>query len=248
MFCRVCTVVYLLAIVLVTVSPVAAEDTQFTVTMRANYDFNILGGTSLNDGPDTGYIPFAAVGDVTFELDASINEPTADTVPILNFQGELQGTAPSPMNLLPHFITPNVEFVGGNLINIMRDPMTGEVLSAEVDNLQARWKMVGLPMSDIAGLELVTGGNAFDPDSNLPFFGPINAIPFAVGDVIKGPDVVDPSLGDEAFEVYLGDELVVLGRARTLTVIPEPASCTLTVMLFAGFAVGWNRQRRSLAR
>ncbi len=205
----------------------------------ANYEFNILGGTSLNAGGDTGYLPFAAVGDVTFQLDPSINDPTADTVPILNFQGELQGTPPSPSNFLPHFISPNVMFFGGNLTNIVRDPMTGEVLSGEVDNLQAKWRVVGLPGSDIDGLEFVTGGNGLDPSSNLPFFGSINAIPFALGDVIKGPDVVDPSIGDEAFDVFLGDERVVLGRARTLTVIvPEPASFALACMLFAGVAVG----------
>jgi hypothetical protein len=230
-------------------STVTAEDTEFTVTMRANYDFNILGGTSLNPGPDTGYIPFAAVGDVTFELDPSINDPTADPVPILNFTGELQGTPPSPMNLLPHFITPNVMFVGGNLEDIVRDPMTGEVLSAKVVNLEAQWKMVGEKGSDINGLELVTGGSDLDPTSHLPFFGEINAIPFALDDVIKGPDVVDPGLPDEAFQVFLGTELVVKGRARTLTVIiPEPASVTLTVMLFAGLAVGCGRRWRSLAR
>ncbi len=217
--------------------------------MRANYEFNILGGTSLNPGGDTGYIPFAAVGDVTFQLDASINDPTADTVPIVSFQGELQGTPPSPVNFLPHFISPNVSFFGGNLTNIVRDPMTGEVLSGEVDNLQAKWRVVGLPGSDIDGLELVTGGNALDPNSNLPFFGSIHAIPFALGDVIKGPDVVDPSVGDEAFDVFLDEELVVLGRARTLTVIvPEPASFPVVYLLCGGLAVGWCRHRRRFAR
>ncbi len=95
MFCRVSTSANLLAIVLAAGLPAAAEDTEFTVTMRANYEFNILGGTSLNPGGDTGYLPFAALGDVTFQLDASINDPTADTVPILNFQSELHGT-PAP--------------------------------------------------------------------------------------------------------------------------------------------------------
>ena len=152
----------------------------------------------------------------------------ASTVPFTNVTGQLQGTPPSPPNLLPHFISPNVMFVGGDLTNIVRD-MSGEVLSAKVDNLEMQWEFVGLPGSDLDGVQLVTGGSALDPNSNLPFFGDVNGIPFVLGDVIMGPDVVDPNLGDEAFEVFLPGfpTPVVLGRNRTLTVVPEPASFTV---------------------
>ena len=35
------------------ISPLRAEDTIFTVPIRANYDFNLLGGTSLNPPPNS---------------------------------------------------------------------------------------------------------------------------------------------------------------------------------------------------
>jgi len=208
-----------------------AEETSFTVTLRANYDFNILGDTVLNPGPDSGYIPFTAVGDYTFTLDPSLNDPSEPTtVPFVNVTGKLQGT--SPAAFLPHFITPEVQFVGGALTEIVRDT-NGEVISANVTNLEMQWEMVGEAGSPIAGLHLVTGGSSLDPTSNIPFDGSISSIPFALGNIIQGPDFDDANVF-EAFEVFLGTDLVVLGANRTLTVVPEPTSIVLISLVWVG--------------
>ena len=205
--------------------------TTFTIPLRANYDFNSLGNTPINPGPETGYIPFVALGEFTFELDPSINDPSKPTtVPFVNVTGKLQGTAPA--QFLPHYITPNVRFVGGELTDITRDA-SGNVLSAQVKNLQMQWEMVGEAGSPFPGAHLVTGGSDFDANSSLPFDGPVHGLPFALGDVIQGPDVGFGT--SENFHVYLGDPAtgphVVNGRQRTLTVVPEPTSVGLPGLL-----------------
>jgi hypothetical protein len=229
-----------------TASLTHAAPTTFTVPLRANYEFNILGNTVLNPGPETGYIPFAALGEFTFELDPSINDPSKPTtVPFLNVTGKLAGTAPA--QYLPHYITPDVKFVGGQLTDIVRDP-SGNVVSGQVKNLQMQWEMVGEAPGPLAGLHLVGGGSDFDASSSLPFDGPIHGLPFALGDVIQGPDVGHGT--SENFHVYLGDPatgpLVVNGRQRTLTVVvPEPTGFGLTGLVWVACAFGSLMRRRS---
>ncbi len=206
-----------------------AEDTNFSVTVRANFDFNILGGTPLNPGPDTGYIPFSALGDFAFELDNSLNAPSQPTsVPILNASGVLQGIPPTLPQFLPHTLSPNVAFTGGDLTNVVRD-MNGEVISADVTNLRMQWELIGQPGGALDGVRLFSGDLAFD--------GAVNAIPFALGDVLQGPDVGTPN--DEAFEVFLDGfpDPVVLGRKRLLTVVPEPAELGIVAILVFGFVM-----------
>ncbi|MDC0937247.1 PEP-CTERM sorting domain-containing protein [Pirellulales bacterium] len=216
-----------------------AEVTTFTVKLRANYDFNILGGTPINPDPETGFIPFQALGELTFELDPILNDPSEPTtVPFVSVTGMLQGTSPPPF--LPHVISPNLRFVGGALTDIVRDA-AGEVVSARVDNLEMQWEMIGQPPGPLDGLRLPTGGNDFDPNSSIPFDAVVGGLPFALGDVLKGPDVGIPM--DENFQVFLGDAqtgpLVVLGRKRTLTVVPEPAA--LVMLLLGTLALSIRR-------
>ena len=45
-----------------------AEVLTFTRTVVADYEFSLLGGTPLNPGPTTPFIPFRAVGDLTFSV------------------------------------------------------------------------------------------------------------------------------------------------------------------------------------
>jgi|GEM_PF-4800244 len=59
------------------------------------------------------------------------------------------------------------------------------------------------------------------------------SIPFALGDILQGPDVGQPAVFDD-FEVFLGSELVTLGAKRTLTVVPEPTSIVLVSLLSVG--------------
>ena len=70
-----------MALLSVIVTPVLAEETTFTITMQANYELDILGGAPLNPGMDTGY-PFAVLGDMTFDLDSSLNDPMMTTAPL----------------------------------------------------------------------------------------------------------------------------------------------------------------------
>src|SRR5262245_60814797 len=107
---------------------VRAGDVTFTQDFVANFDFDLLGGTSINPGPDTGYLPYEAVGSISFTLDSAINDPSQTTVAITNAVGSFTGVP--PLWLGPYSISPNIQFLGGDLTNIVRDG--GHITSADV--------------------------------------------------------------------------------------------------------------------
>ena len=195
---------------------VRAGDVTFTQDFQANFEFDILGATPINPGGATGFLPYEAFGALTFTLPSSINDPTQTTVPFTNPTGILHGVSPI---LGPYSISPDVQFLGGDLTNIVRDG-SGNVISADVSNLSMRWDLIAF------------GGSltVFTLDG-LPFSGPITSIPFSYGTVISGPD---------QFNVYFDaggtDFLVAYGRDRTLTAVPEPGSAALAGI--AALAVG----------
>ncbi len=198
-----------LATLLLLPGVVNAGGLTFTENLVANFEFSLLGGTVINPGPTTPFIPFEAIGSLTFTLDSSINDPSQPTtVPFTNVTGMLAGVSPPPF--LPYTISPDLQFLGGELTNIVRDSH-GNVISADVSDLSMRWDMVGTP----ANLTLFT-------KDGLPFDGNISSIPFSYGTVLAGA---------ADFNVYLddggSDPLVVIGRNRTLTVVPEPSSFIL---------------------
>jgi hypothetical protein len=206
-------------------SLVRAGSLTFTERFVANFEFQLLGGTMINPGPTTPFIPFEAVGNLTFGVDPSLNNPSATTVPFTNVTGSLNGVFPA--GFLPYTISPDLQFLGGELTNIVRDN-SGNVISADVSDLSMRWDMVGTP----ANLTLFT-------KDGLPFDGAITSIPFAAGTVLSGA---------ADFNVYLdnggSDPLVVIGRDRTLTAVPEPGSLTLAgaAVLIVGTLI--TRRRR----
>jgi hypothetical protein len=127
------------------------------------------------------------------------------------------------------YLSPNLEFIGGDLTNIVRDG-SGNVLSASVDNLSMRWEMIVDPLGTPARLFTKVG---------LPFSGDIDDFQNPEGAVISG---LDP------FEVYLDDgadgTLVAIGQNRTLTIVPEPGTFALFGILAVGLvAVGLRRGR-----
>jgi hypothetical protein len=194
---------------------VRAEMLTFTSRVVANYDLSLLGGTPLNPGPTTPFIPFQAVGDLTFQLAPSLNDPSATTAPFVNVTGMLQGVPPSPADTLPHFISPDVQFLSGSLTNIVRDA-NGNVISADVSDLSSRWELVSTSPSFPVTLYTQEG---------LPFSANDVSIPFLPGTVLAGA---------AEFNVYLDEglgnnnPLVAIGRDRTLTVTsPEPSSAVL---------------------
>jgi hypothetical protein len=211
-----------------------AEPLTFTRTVIADYEFNLLGNSPINPGPETGFIPFRAIGDLTFELAASLNDPTATEVPFVNATGILTGVPPSPSAYLPHTISPNVRFLGGMLTNIVRDG-AGSILSADVEDLNMEW-------------ELIAGGGALrlfgTAGVGLPFSGPVSGIPFPAGTVLAG---------EQPFDVFLdlgggNSVLVAIGRNRTLTVVPEPTSIALVGLGVAGVVVAATRRRQANPR
>jgi hypothetical protein len=206
---------------------VRASDLTFTQTFVANFEFDLLPNTAINPGPESGFIPFEAIGSLTFTLDPSLNDPShPTTVPFTNVTGLLNGV--SPPSYLPYTISPDVQFLGGDLTNIVRDG-SGNVTSANITDLSMRWDM-------IAGGGSVT---LFTKDG-LPFNGSTNSIPFSYGTVLAGPDPFNVYLDDPA----LGDPLVVIGRNRTLTAVPEPNSAILAGL--AVLAVGSAMARRRI--
>ncbi len=190
-----------------------AGDVTFTQNVVADFEFDILGGTPINPGGDTGFQPYEAAGALTFTLGPAINDPNQTAVAFTNVTGTLDGVFPT--SLLPYTISPDVQFLGGELTNIVRDG-NGNVISGDVSDLSMRWDLVAF------------GGNLtlFTLDG-LPFDGAITSIPFSNGAVLSGA---------APFNVYLDDGgtdvLVAYGEDRTLTAVPEPASAVL-----AGLAV-----------
>ena len=212
--------------------PTAHADFTFDLALVADYEFALLSNTPLNPGPGmTPFIPFQAKGVLTFSLhDDVINDLNATTVPFTNVTGMLQGVSPAPF--LPHQISPDLEFLGGNLTNIVRDS-NGFITSARVEDLSMRWELTGTPGGGPAVRLFTTVG--------LPFSGDVDGLPVSPGTVISGAD---------PFEVFLdlggGDSLLaVIGQNRTLTVVPEPGTLTLYCLAASGLAaVGvWRRRR-----
>ena len=220
-------------------SPARAALT-FSSTFQADFDFEVVDGPlSAIDGINVGdVIPFSAIGALEFTLDDSV--PGATSMPFTNATGTLTGVAPAPF--LPFEITPDVQFVGGSLDNIVRD-VGGQIISADVVDLRMLWEMSGNP-AILMGTDVLL--YATDP---LDFNGSVSGIPFAPGDTLAGPN---------DFEVYLdlglgnpglpgGDPLAAIGRNRTLTTVPEPG-CIVLFTLGAGLIVLRRRYKSPRTR
>lgn len=207
----------------------AKADVVFDTGFIADFEFNVwsngpLGGAGF---PTDVFIPFRAIGDLSFTLDDAVNNPAATTAPFLNVTGDLVGVSPGPF--LPYTISP-IQFLGGDLTNIVRD-IGGNITSADIDGLSMTWEMIGSPGGTPIRLYTKVG---------LEFNGQTSGIPFSDGMVLTGPSV---------FGVYLdtgmgvNDPLAVFGRNRVLTAIPEPTSAALLLVPFGLFA--FKRRRRS---
>jgi hypothetical protein len=199
----------------------------FTETFVADFEFSLLGNTEINPGGTTPFIPFEAIGKLTFTLDPSINDPSQPTtVQFTGVSGSLSGV--SPAGFLPYVISPNLQFIGGELTNIVRDA-GGNVISGNVVDLSSRWTMVGTP----GNLTLFT-------KDGLPFDSTITSIPFSAGTTL---------VGAADFNVYLddggSDPLVVIGRDRVLTAVPEPNSAVLGALAALGLVTVMVRRRIS---
>jgi hypothetical protein len=145
------------------------------------------------------------------------------TVPFVDVTGVLQGVPPSPPDTLPHVISPNLEFLGGSLTNIVRDA-SGNVISADVADLSMRWTLVG--QSPMFPVTLYT-------QDGLPFDAAGVTIPFQVGTVLEGAAPFNVYL-DDGDNDLTNDILVAIGQNRTLTVtaaVPEPSSAIVMMGL-----------------
>lgn len=174
------------------------------------------------------FIPFQARGILAFELDDDINDPATTTAAFVSATGTIDGVAPAAF--LPFEISP-IEFVSGSLTNIERDG-GGNVVAADVEGLSMKWEMQAAP-----------GGNAIRmyTRDGLPFNSEVDSIPFSVGTILAGP---------EEFGVFHetgngeNDPLAVIGRSRTLTIVPEPTSNTILGAALGLIAFVGRRHRR----
>ncbi len=216
------TVFCLVALILVS-GGARASDVTFTNTFIADFEFDVLGGTSINPGPATGFLPYEAIGNLTFTVDSAINDPSQTSAAITNVTGTLNGVIPS--FLVPYTISP-IQFLTGDLTDIVRTG--GKITSANVSDLSMKWDLV-------AG-----GGLTLFTVDGLPFNGSVSSIPFANGDQLSGA---------AQFSVYffngMTNELVAYGEDRTLTAVPEPSSAALgmTAVVALGAFVVRRRTR-----
>jgi hypothetical protein len=211
-----------LAVVLGTfcsVGSLARADVSFDFQIQADFELAFLSNTPFNDTDGmTPFMPFQAFGPLTFTLSNDVE--TESSAEFTNLTGQLDaGTE--------FYISPNLEFIGGELTNIVRNG--SDIVSASVDNLSARWEMVVDPLGTPVRLFTKVG---------LPFSGDIDDFQNPEGAVISG---LDP------FEVYLDDggdgTLVAIGQNRTLTIVPEPGAFALFGVLGIGLLAVMRRRR-----
>ncbi|MGF1583582.1 MAG: hypothetical protein ACFCD0_30050, partial [Gemmataceae bacterium] len=186
---------------------------ELTLPTRADFEFQIVDGGPLDPDPgpnDYPFVPFAAIGSYTF----SLNDTGGSSIDITGVTGLLEGTTPSPAELLPYTLAPDVSFGGGTLTNIVRNP-DGSIASGDIENLQLQFTLVPQNPNPLGGLNFVT-------ETFLRFDATDVSIPF-------GPDTFLSLEGDDRFNVFLSPtpnpadpdaELAVIGRNRTLTFNP----------------------------
>ena len=191
----------------------------FTNDFKADFRFTVV------DGPLAGLgvgnvLDFDARGPLTFTIDDSI--PNATTMNFTNVTGTL--TVIGPAGFAGSTLTPNLQFVGGQLTSIVRGP-GGVVTSGNVTDLRMRWEMFSGPT------------RLYTRDS-LPFDGTISSLPFTSSNFLAGPANFDVFL-----DAGLGaaDPLAVIGSNRFLTVVPEPSS--LALLTLGGLGCSWMRRR-----
>jgi hypothetical protein len=192
----------------------ANADLVFTNELRANFTFTPVDGNVL--GLDTDPLNFTALGALTFNL----SDIDSNTMAFTDVTGGF--TVTGPVGFEGAQLGP-FQFDSGQLQNIVRDG-GNNIISANVVDLRMFWEM------EFAGLRLYT-------KDSLPFNGSITGTPFGLGDVLSGPLEFDVFLdmGNAAT-----DPLVVIGKNRFLTAVPEPGSVIL--LLLGGFgATGFRR-------
>lgn len=221
------------ALLLGSISSSARADVAIDYNVRADFELAFLSGTPFNPEPGmTPFLPFQAFGPLTFVLDDEVLNPAATTAPFIDVTGQLNGF--DAITSLNFSLSPDLEFVGGDLTNIVRDGVDN-VVSASVQDLSMKWEMIVDPNGQNLRLFTKVG---------LPFNGDIDDFQNPVGSVISG---LDP------FEVYLdlggGDSaLVAIGQNRTLTIVPEPSTFVLFGILATGLiVVGIGRRRWRLS-
>jgi hypothetical protein len=184
-----------------------AGNLTFTEDFDAKFQFNVFDST----GAPTGWVNYEAAGALTFTIDSAINDPSQTTVKILDVTGTLASVYPSPL-FGPYVISPDLQFLGGELTNIMRDG-GGNLVSANVSDLAMQWYL-----SAAGGAVYVYSADA----GGLPFDGTISSLPFSNGTVLSGAAQFN------VYENVGGTNVVVAwGRDRTLTAVPEPSSLAL---------------------
>lgn len=207
----------------------------FSSLLQADFEFEVVDGPfSAIEGINTGDILlFQAIGALDFVLDDSV--PGATSMAFTNAAGTLTGVSPGPF--MPFEITPDAEFVGGSLNNIVRDG-GGQITSADVVDLQMLWEMFGTP-AIFGGDEVLLYSS--DP---LGFNGHISSLPFSNGDQLSGPNefevYFDAGLGNPGLPG--GDPLAAIGRSFTITAVPEPSFFAL-LALSAGIVTCRRRRK-----
>lgn len=193
----------------------------FSNDFKADFRFTVVDGPL---GPQLGVgtvLDFDARGPLTFTLDDSV--PNATTMNFTNVTGILNVV--SPTNFIPSTISPNVQFVGGQLTGIVRGP-GGVITAGNVTNLRMRW-------------EMISGTTRLYTKDSLAFNGTISSVPFTYSNFLA-----EPANFDVFLDVGAGaaDPLAIIGSNRVLTVVPEPSS--LALLTLAGLGCSWFGRRR----
>ena len=193
----------------------------FSNDFKADFRFTVVDGPLAGLGVGT-VLDFDARGPLTFTLDDSV--PNAATMNFTNVTGTLNVIGPAAF--AGSTLTPNLQFVGGQLTNIVRGP-GGVVTSGNVTDLRMRWEMFSGPT------------RLYTRDS-LPFNGTISSLPFTTSNFLA-----EPANFDVFLDAGLGaaDPLAVIGSNRVLTVVTVPEPSSLALLTLGGLGCSWVRRK-----
>lgn len=204
----------------------------FETEVEAQFDVLFYADGPLGDAvaaegfPTDVPIPAKARGFMRFEIEDITSSTTeADILGAVSL-GRLIGFDPGPF----FSISPNVEFIGGTLTNIVQT--NGAVTSATVNNLEMIWDME---------LTLPSASARVVSESGLGFSGDVTGIPYLDGDTLVGPDgeSVDGllDLGNGEFDA---NPAIAVSNRRMIAV-PEPSAGILLLASF-GSAILYRRR------
>lgn len=215
---------------------------QTTFRAKAIQDITLLGGTTINPGPDIFFDDLFGIGTATINREAQVG----DTINISSLSGWVFfGSSP----ILGDYRFGIVgDFVGtdysGQITNIVQDPSDPGFAGGDPSSFVSGDYSVSGPGFAFEFLSGPLAGAivATDPAQTISFEAQFDGLPPSVGTTIVNS-------GEEVLNVLFNGELVATSSDRRIVVVPEPtAIATWALGVACLFLVGHRRNRLAPVR